>query len=135
LLAVVLNVYAGGAILALPVGLIHLQLAPFRWAMAGTRQGLVFPELPVWYGLVPAFIGGLVHAVRRQLGDILPILVFVVTLTLAYSLMQGNIGTAYRQRRQVTTFFFQFMGVGLVERAKRKALRGGGGVMMLALPR
>ena len=36
--------------------------------------------------------------------------------------MQGNIGTAYRQRSQVTMFFFLFMGVGLVERAKRKAL-------------
>ena len=39
--------------------------------------------------------------------------------------MQGNIGTAYRQRTQVTMFFFLFMGVGLVERAKQKALRAG----------
>ena len=83
----------------------------------------------VWYGLMPAFVGGLVHAIRRQLGDILPILVFAVTLTLAYALMQGNVGTAYRQRTQVTMFFFLFMGVGLVERAKQKALRGGGRVM------
>ena len=58
-----------------------------------------------------------------------------MTLTLAYALMQGNIGTAYRQRTQVTMFFFLFMGVGLVERAKRKVLRTGGHVMKPALPR
>ena len=125
----------GGAVLALPVGLTYLLFAPFPWAIAGTRQALVLPEMLVWYGLMPAFIGGLVHAIRRQLGDILPILAFAVTLTLAYALMQGNVGTAYRQRSQVTMFFFLFMGVGLVERAKQKALRAGGRVMKPALPR
>ena len=125
----------GGAVLALPVGLTYLLFAPFPWAIAGTRQALVLPEMLVWYGLMPAFVAGLVHAIRRQLGDILPILAFAVTLTLAYALMQGNIGTAYRQRTQVTIFFFLFMGVGLVERAKQKALRAGGHVMKPAVPR
>jgi 4-amino-4-deoxy-L-arabinose transferase-like glycosyltransferase len=125
----------GGAVLALPVGLIYLLFAPFPWAIAGPRQALVLPEMLVWYGLMPAFVAGLVHAVRRQFGDALPILVFGVTLTLAYALMQGNIGTAYRQRTQVTMFFFLFMGVGLVERAKQKALRAGGRVLKPVLPR
>jgi len=117
------------------VGLTYLWFAPFPWAIAGTRQALVLPEMLVWYGLMPDFLGGLVHAIRRQLGDILPILVFAVTLTLAYALMQGNIGTAYRQRSQVTMFFFLFMGVGLVERANQKTLRAGGRSMKPALPR
>jgi hypothetical protein len=125
----------GGAVLALPVGLTYLLFAPFPWAIAGTRQALVLPEMLVWYGLMPAFGAGLVHTVRRQFGDVLPILTFAVALTLAYALMQGNIGTAYRQRTQVTMFFFLFMGVGLVERAKQKALRAGGHVMKPALPR
>ena len=89
----------------------------------------------VWYGLMPAFVFGLFHTLRRQLGDVLPILVFAVTLTLAYALMQGNIGTAYRQRMQVTMFFFLFMGVGLVERARRKALSKGRYMMRPLTPR
>ena len=68
----------GGAVLALPVGLTYLLFAPFPWAIAGTRQALVLPEMLVWYGLMPAFVAGLVHAIRRQLGDILPILTFAV---------------------------------------------------------
>jgi 4-amino-4-deoxy-L-arabinose transferase-like glycosyltransferase len=124
-----------GAIRALPVGLTYLLFAPFPWAVAGTRQALVFPEMLVWYGLMPAFAAGLMYAIRRRLGDVLPILLFAVTLTLAYALMQGNIGTAYRQRMQVTMFFFLFMGVGLAERAKRKAMSKGRFMMKPAVQR
>jgi 4-amino-4-deoxy-L-arabinose transferase-like glycosyltransferase len=124
-----------GALRAVPVGLTYLLFAPFPWAVAGTRQALVLPEMVVWYGLMPAFVTGLMFAIRRHLGDVLPILVFAVTLTLAYALMQGNIGTAYRQRMQVTMFFFLFMGVGLVERARRKAQNKGRFAMKPALQR
>ncbi len=64
------------------------------------------------------------YSIRQRLRDVLPILVFTVTLTLAYALMQGNVGTAYRQRTQVTMFFFVFMGVGIVE-GRRRAARDG----------
>jgi hypothetical protein len=33
-------------------------------------------------------------------------------LTLAYSLFQGNVGTAYRQRSQLLVFYFIFVAVG-----------------------
>jgi hypothetical protein len=33
-------------------------------------------------------------------------------LTLAYALVQGNIGTAYRQRSQLLIFYFIFVSVG-----------------------
>ena len=35
-------------------------------------------------------------------------------LTLAYSIFQGNVGTAYRQRTQIQVFMFMFIGVGYV---------------------
>jgi hypothetical protein len=35
-------------------------------------------------------------------------------LTLAYSMFQGNVGTAYRQRTQIQVFLFMFIGVGFV---------------------
>ncbi len=44
-------------------------------------------------------------------------------LTLAYSLVQGNVGTAYRQRSQLLVFYFIFVAVGAVivkERAENK---------------
>ena len=110
----------GGALVALPVGLIYLLFAPFPWSISGVRQLLTLPETLVWYALMPAFARGVVHAVRQRLGAVLPILVFAVTLTWAYALTQGNVGTAYRQRTQVSMFFFVFMAVGLVERRHRR---------------
>lgn len=108
-----------GAIQALPAGLVYLLFAPFPWAITGVRQLLTLPETLVWYALMPAFVRGLAHSIRHRLRDVLPILVFMVTLTAAYALMQGNVGTAYRQRTQVTMFFFVFMGVGLVVKRRR----------------
>ena len=54
-----------GAFRALPVGLTYLLFAPFPWAVAGTRQALVLPEMLVWYGLMPAFAAGLLYAIRQ----------------------------------------------------------------------
>jgi hypothetical protein len=110
----------GGALAALPVGLVYLLFAPFPWAVSGVRQLLVLPETLVWYALMPAFVRGALHAIRHRLGAVLPVLVFAVTLTVAYALMQGNVGTAYRQRTQVTMFFFVFMAAGLEEKRQRR---------------
>jgi 4-amino-4-deoxy-L-arabinose transferase-like glycosyltransferase len=112
-----------GALSALPVGLVYLLFAPFPWAITGIRQALTAPETLVWYALMPAFVKGVGMAVRRQFRAVLPILVFAVSLTLAYALMQGNVGTAYRQRTQVTMFFFIFMGAGIAEKRRRQLER------------
>lgn len=110
-----------GALAALPEGLVYLLFAPFPWSVSSLRQVLTLPETFVWYALMPAFVRGVRFAIRRKLRDVLPVLVFTLSLTVAYALMQGNIGTAYRQRTQISMFFFIFMGVGLVEKYRRKA--------------
>jgi 4-amino-4-deoxy-L-arabinose transferase-like glycosyltransferase len=112
-----------GALAALPTGLVYLLFTPFPWAISGLRQALVLPETLVWYALMPAFVRGLIHAVKHRFRAVLPILAFAASLTVAYSLMQGNVGTAYRQRTQVTMFFFIFMGVGLAERRRQREAR------------
>ena len=112
-----------GALAALPVGLVYLLFAPFPWAASGLRQMLVLPETLVWYALMPAFARGLLLSMRRHFRAVLPIAVFAVSLTVAYALMQGNVGTAYRQRTQVTMFFFIFMAAGIVEKQRQRAVR------------
>ena len=42
-------------------------------------------------------------------------------LTLTYSIVQGNVGTAYRQRAQLLVFYFIFVGVGFVLLKERRA--------------
>jgi 4-amino-4-deoxy-L-arabinose transferase-like glycosyltransferase len=108
-----------GALSVLPVGLAYLLFAPFPWAVRGIRQALTVPETLVWYALMPALVRGLLFTIRTRFRTALPILVFAASLTCAYAVFQGNVGTAYRQRTQVTMFYFILMAAGVVE--KRRA--------------
>jgi 4-amino-4-deoxy-L-arabinose transferase-like glycosyltransferase len=110
-----------GALSVLPVGLAYLLFAPFPWAVRGLRQALTVPETLVWYALMPALVRGLIHTVRHRFRYALPILVFAASLTCAYAVFQGNVGTAYRQRTQVTMFYFILMAVGIVEKRRAQA--------------
>ncbi len=110
-----------GALAALPRGVLYLLFAPFPWSIRGLRQALTLPETLVWYALWPALFRGLAYTIRHKFRDALPILVFAAALTCAYGVFQGNIGTAYRQRTQVTMFYFIFMAVGLVLKRREKA--------------
>ena len=57
---------------------------------------------------------GLWFSIRYRLRMIAPILIFTTMLSLAYSIFQGNVGTAYRQRAQLLVFYFIFAAVGYV---------------------
>jgi 4-amino-4-deoxy-L-arabinose transferase-like glycosyltransferase len=101
-----------GALTAVPVGLVYLLFAPFPWQMGSLRSLITFPEMAVWWSSFPFLILGIWYALRFRLRQCAPILVFVSMLTVAYSVFQGNVGTAYRQRSQVLVFYLIFVSVG-----------------------
>ncbi len=68
----------------------------------------------IWWGSFPMLVLGLWFSIKYRLRQISPILVFSVMLSLAYSVFQGNVGTAYRQRAQLLVFYFIFVAVGYV---------------------
>lgn len=101
-----------GAIMAIPIGLTYLLLAPFPWQMENLRQLMTLPDMLVWWSSIPFMLFGIFYSFRNQLRRSIGILIFTVLLSLAYSIFQGNIGTAYRQRVQIQVFLFIFVGVG-----------------------
>lgn len=101
-----------GAISAVPIGFTYLMFAPFPWQVTNFRQAITLPEVLLWWAMIPLMIAGLWYAVRRRLRSSVPVLVFSLMLTLAYSIFQGNVGTAYRQRTQIQVFLFIFIAVG-----------------------
>jgi len=60
---------------------------------------------------------------KYRLRQALPIILFTLMLTLAYSIFQGNVGTAYRQRSQLLIFYFIFVAVGYVLMKERREER------------
>jgi 4-amino-4-deoxy-L-arabinose transferase-like glycosyltransferase len=101
-----------GALSTIPVGMIYLLFAPFPWQLASLRQSITLPEMIVWWGSFPMLCAGLWFTLKHRMRQSMPILLFTLMLTLAYSVFQGNIGTAYRQRSQLLIFYFIFVSVG-----------------------
>ena len=116
-----------GALSTIPMGVVYLLFAPFPWQITSLRQSITLPEMVVWWASFPLLVLGLWFSVRYRLRMISPILIFTVMLTFAYSVFQGNVGTAYRQRAQLLVFYFIFVAVGFVlmkeKREERKRLQ------------
>jgi len=103
-----------GALSAIPLGLVYLLFAPFPWQLVSLRQSLTLPEMIIWWASFPMLVLGLWFSIRYRLRMMSPILIFTLMLTLAYSVFQGNVGNAYRQRAQLLVFYFIFVAVGYV---------------------
>jgi 4-amino-4-deoxy-L-arabinose transferase-like glycosyltransferase len=112
-----------GVLTTIPLGLVYLLFAPFPWQIDNLRQGITLPEMIVWWCSFPLLAIGLFFTIRYRLRRALPILLFTIMLTFAYSIVQGNVGTAYRVRAQLLVFYFIQIAVGFVvlrERSENK---------------
>jgi hypothetical protein len=107
----------------IPIGLLYLLFAPFPWQLASLRQSITLPEMIIWWASFPLLILGLWFSIKYRLRQISPILIFTVMLSLAYSIFQGNVGNAYRQRSQLLVFYFIFVAVGYVLLSEKRAER------------
>ncbi|MFL6231241.1 MAG: glycosyltransferase family 39 protein [Pyrinomonadaceae bacterium] len=101
-----------GALTVIPLGFLYLLFAPFPWQLASLRQSITLPEMVVWWASFPLLCAGLWFTLKHRMRQALPVLIFTMMLTLAYSVFQGNVGTAYRQRSQLLVFYFIFVSVG-----------------------
>jgi Ca2+/Na+ antiporter len=85
---------------------------------------ITLPEMVVWWLSIPLLVLGLWFTLKHRLREVAPILIFTTLLTLTYSILMGNVGTAYRQRAQLLVFYFIFVGIGFVlikEKREEKA--------------
>jgi hypothetical protein len=115
-----------GALAIIPIGIVYLLLAPFPWQFQTLRQSITLPEMIVWWFAFPLLVLGMWYSIKHRLRQVAPIVIFTTMLTLVYSVFQGNVGTAYRQRSQLLVFYFIFVAVGAVimkERAEERRLQ------------
>jgi hypothetical protein len=105
---------ADGAIAVIPLGLAYLMFAPFPWQLGSARQVIAVPEMLLWWVSFPMLVLGLAYLIKYRLRQVSPIVIFTMMLTLAYSVFQGNVGNAYRERAQLLIFYFIFSAVGWV---------------------
>lgn len=111
---------AEGIATILPLGFAYLMFAPLPWQVTSLRSALTQPEMVVWWLMIPFLIRGFIYSIKNKFRETLPIIIFTLILTVGYSIFQGNIGTAYRQRTQIQVFHFIFVAVGWVVTRERK---------------
>jgi 4-amino-4-deoxy-L-arabinose transferase-like glycosyltransferase len=113
----------GGALMFLPVGLAVLLLGPFPWQLTALRPLMAAPETIFWWFLIPSAIRGIRFAIKERFADTSPILLFTAILAPAYALVQGNVGSAFRQRAQIFVLLFVFTALGqYLEICRKKRL-------------
>lgn len=112
-----------GLISAIPVGFVYLMFAPFPWQMTGFSQLMTLPDVLLWWAMMPFMIKGLWFSIKHRLRTSIAILIFSLMLTIAYSIFQGNVGMAYRQRIQIQVFLFMFAAVGWTLTQERRENR------------
>jgi len=97
-----------GTVAYLPEGVARFLFAPFPWSIRSWRQALTLPESLMWFVLFYQAVQGVLHGVRQRLASVVTPLFACVLVTLAYAVVSGNEGTAYRHRAQVMIVLFMF---------------------------
>lgn len=111
----------GKALMFLPIGVAELLLGPFPWQLGSFRALLALPETLYWWILFPAMLRGMWWMFRKRFTETSPLLLFAVTMTCAYSLMHGNVGSGFRQRAQIFIILFIFASLGVYGSRCRRA--------------
>lgn len=96
----------GGALAYLPRGLANFLLAPFPWRLQSWRQLMALPETLAWYAVLASALRFGWRELRRDLRRSALVLFVSVCVTVAYALVEGNEGTAYRHRAHVLLMVF-----------------------------
>jgi 4-amino-4-deoxy-L-arabinose transferase-like glycosyltransferase len=107
------------ALAFLPLGLAYFLFSPFPWQITSFLKAFSLPEMLLFYSLVPAMLTGIRYAVTQRLRESLQMLLLMGLLTISYALGEGNVGTLYRHRAQVVSFYLIVAAVGLELRARR----------------
>ena len=98
----------GKALAYLPVGIARFMFSPFPWDVRSWQQMLALPESMVFFVLsIQALRSMIVGILQRPSQIALPVSAIIV-LAVAYSLVSGNEGTAFRHRAQVVVITLIF---------------------------
>ncbi len=101
------------ALMYSPLLLAVFFLAPFPWDITSSIiHNLATMESLIWYYLLYYAIKAIIRTFKEGNFDILPLLVMIIILSVAYALAISNIGAAYRFRGQVSVLLLVFTGYG-----------------------
>ena len=109
----------GSLALYLPIGLLAVLFGPFPWQLFSLSQIFAFPEMLIWYLMVPYLIKGLRISFKNNLRYLFSMFLFIAGAIAMLSLVEGNIGTIFRHRAVALNFLLLFIVVGIDANKKK----------------
>lgn len=91
----------------------YFLLVPLPWWISSFSQLSAYPQLILWYCLLPFALIGLIFAIRYRFRESVVIIIYLLTVTSQFALVEANVGTAMRHRDLVIVFYFIFAAAGL----------------------
>lgn len=94
-------------------GWFHLMLEPVPWRIQSIGMMAVFPQMLLWYFLIPFAVFGAVILAKSRLKESVALIAYFFITASILAVTEGNIGTVFRHRDITTPFFLMFASAGL----------------------
>lgn len=94
-------------------GWFYFLLEPFPWKVNTKLQLLAYPQMILWYFLVPFTFFGSLILLRYKWREYLVLFVYFGVVVSGCALTMANIGTAFRFRDMVSPVLLMFAAVGI----------------------
>ncbi|MFC1667377.1 hypothetical protein ACFL0P_05915 [Candidatus Omnitrophota bacterium] len=97
----------------IPVATLIVFFMPFPWQVGSAMQMMAFPEMLIWYALLPFTVRGFIYAFKKDRQKTIIISTYVLTVALILGIAEGNVGTLFRHRSTVISLCLIFTGIGI----------------------
>ena len=94
-------------------GWAHFFLEPFPWKMCSVLSLASFPQMIIWYMMLPFGIAGIFIQMKRDKKMALAFLAFFLSIGTILAMTGGNIGTDLRIRDMLSPLIIVFSSIGL----------------------
>jgi len=94
-------------------GVCYFLLVPFPWKVKKLSQLCSYPQMILWYFLMPFMFIGLLYALRYKGRNAWVICAYLLVMTSVIALTSANVGTVFRHRDMVMPFYLIFAAVGI----------------------
>lgn len=94
-------------------GWYHFLFEPFIWDMKSKSMLMSFPQMILWYLLLMFAMAGMAFGLRYNWKYTSIIIINIFLISSAIALTSGNIGTLFRHRDSIISFYLMFSAVGI----------------------
>jgi hypothetical protein len=96
-------------------GMRYVLFSPFPWRINSKLQLMAYPQVILWYCMLPFILYGFYRGYRRDRLNTFVIFIYCFSLFSILALAEGNIGGLFRHRDMVLPFAFIFFAVGICD--------------------